>query len=346
MKTPTNREIALVCGVSPSTVSRALNHHYSIPESTRRRIVRVARKLGWQPNPLASAYMAHLRSTNPPSFKAILGVIVDYPMPNGVESLISHIRYSYEGFNQRARKYGYHTQVFSLQDPDFASTGILDTTLFNRNIPGFVITGLSKPRRVLSGLNWSRYAIVAMAYSMPHPQVHRVAMNVTHGFLLILKKAFALGYNHIAVVTPVEYDKRTNHGLLMPATYFQQNLKRGQSLEIFKYSQLDRKGIETVAKWLDRTRPEFAVGPGIYEAIQLLGWRIPQDIAMATFDRSPGFPEHAGLDQRYKAAGALAADVLINEITQNRRGIPSDPVEHTIRGRWVDGPTAPPRHDR
>ena len=341
MATPTYREIAEVCGVSSSTVSRALNRHHSIPKATQKRILAAAQKLGWEPNPLASAYMSHLRSTRPPSFKAILGIIVDYPAPNGVKDLPSHVRFQYQGFAKRAMEYGYQVRAFNLQGSEFASAGRLDSTMFRCNIPGFVITGLSHPRAILEDLNWSRYAAVSIGYSMLKPELNRVALNVTHGFKLIIDRVFELGYRRLAVAVPEEYDRRTNHGLLMPACHAKLNLKRGRSLEILKVTEKGDKEIEAIANWLRKVRPDCAVGPGVYEAINYLGWKIPEDLAMATFDRSPGFPEHAGLEQRHEEIGGLAADILISEVTHNRRGIPEDPVQHLYRGRWVDAESVP-----
>ncbi len=340
MKTPTYNEIAKACGVSSSTVSRALNNHHSIPDSTRQRIRAKAEKLGWRPNPLAAAYMAHLRSTHPPSFKAVLGVIVDYPMPNGIADLPSHIHRIYRGVEKRAAESGYTTQVFSLQNPDLTST-LLDRTLFHRNIPGFVVTGFNSPGKTLDGLNWSRYAAVAMGFSMVDPPLHRVATNVMHGFDLVLSKLFRLGYRRLCVATSASYDERTNHGVSFPVCYARQHLQPGRSLEFLVYEESGRNAIPLIARWLERHRPQVAVGTWVIDAIQELGWRIPEDIAVVTFDKSPEYPDHAGLDQRYEVSGMVAADVLITEITHNRRGIPTEPVEHLIQGRWLDGPSAP-----
>lgn len=342
MKTPTYSEIAKACGVSSSTVSRALNNHRSIPESTRDRIRDIARKMGWRPNPLASAYMAHLRSTHPPSFKATIGVIVDHPMPGGLTDLPLHIQRIYTGIERRAREYGYVVHPVSLRDPEM-TPALVDRIMFNRNIPGIILTGLSEPGNAPEGINWDRYALVAMGFSMHKPVLHRVATNVSHGFKLVIDKAFELGYRRLGVAVSREYDERTNHGVLFPVAYTQQRLAEGQALESLVYEGSGPEAIPQIAQWLERYRPDVVVGTWVAEAIQSLGWRIPEDIALLTFDRSPEFPTHAGLDQRYEASGELGADVLIKEITHNRRGIPSDPVEHTIRGTWIDGPSAPPR---
>jgi LacI family transcriptional regulator len=205
---PTYARIAARCGVNSSTVSRALNNHRSIPETTRRRIRAIAESMGWSPNPLASAYMAHLRATHPPSFKASLGVVVDFPMPRGVEDLPGHVRRIFRGAESRAAEYGYRVHAFSLRQEEMTPAK-LDRTLFNRNVPGFIITGLRQPGRMLKGLNWDRYATVATGFSLTQPQVHRVVTDVMHGFGLVIDEAFALGYRRIWVAVSDEYDRRT-----------------------------------------------------------------------------------------------------------------------------------------
>ena len=46
-------EIAKELGISPSTVSRALNNHPAISKKTKRAVVKLAKKLNYQPNLLA-----------------------------------------------------------------------------------------------------------------------------------------------------------------------------------------------------------------------------------------------------------------------------------------------------
>lgn len=342
---PTYARIAARCGVNSSTVSRALNNHRSIPEATRKRIIGIAESMGWRPNPLASAYMAHLRATHPPSFKASLGIVVDYPMPRGIEDLPGHVRRIFAGAEARAAEYGYRVHAFSLEQEEMTPAK-LDRTLFNRNIPGFIVTGLRQPGRMLKGLNWNRYATVATGFSMTKPQVHRVVTDVMHGFSLVIEQAFAMGYRRIGVAVSEEYDRRTNHGVMFPVSYMREHLARGQSLESIVFRQSDERAIPLVARWLEEHKPELVIGNFVWEAIESLGWRVPQDIAFATFDRSTEYANHAGLDQRHEVIGRVAADVLITEITHNRRGVPVDPVQHAIKGQWVDGPSAPKRSMR
>jgi len=341
MKTPTCAEIAAACGVSAATVSRALNNNPAIPKATCDRVRAVARKLGWRPNPLASAFMAHRRSTRPSSFKALLGVIVDFPVAKGISELPSHVLQTYAGFKERATEYGYGVKVISLAEPGM-TPAIVGRTMSDWNIPGFLITSMSHPGKVLHGIKWSKYALVAVGHSMTSPNVHRVIRNMPMGVKLAIERAFAMGYKRLGIAVAEEYDLRTNHGVMFPVSYMMGRLQPGQSIDIFTYrGESDPKSMDAIAAWLDKTRPELVMGMFGNEVFDRLGWKVPKDIAKVTFDKSPGFPTHAGLELRYEALGALAADVLISEIVLNRRGIPANPVEYTVPCHWVNGPSAP-----
>ena len=52
----TRLDIAQKAGVSPSTVSRALAGHPAIPDSTKKRIERIADTLGYVPSQLGKSY--------------------------------------------------------------------------------------------------------------------------------------------------------------------------------------------------------------------------------------------------------------------------------------------------
>lgn len=342
MKTPTYREIAAACGVNSSTVSRALGNHRGIPDRTRDRIRAVALKMGWRPNPLASAYMSHLRATHPPSFQAVLGLLIDAPIPHGIDYAPSHLQLIHQGMTRRAAEYGYLVRVFGMHEPGMTSQKI-DRILFNHNISGFAIAGATRARTRLEELRLDRYTAVALGFSLVKPALHRVATSMYHSTQLLLRRVFAMGYKRLAVVVGREFDNLSDHGVRFAVDDARQRLKPGQSLEMRIYDNFAEKDTEKIAAWLKECEPDMLVGSWAINALDLLGWKVPRDIGMVTFDHSPEYLEHAGLDQCYAISAEIAADVLINGVTHNRRGVPKVPVEHTICGKWVDGPSAPPR---
>ena len=59
----TIKDIARIAGVAPSVVSRALNNKYGVKESTRQRIVEIAREFGYYPNSAARSLVTRRTET-------------------------------------------------------------------------------------------------------------------------------------------------------------------------------------------------------------------------------------------------------------------------------------------
>ncbi len=55
------RRIAAEAGLSPSTVSLALRNSPKIPAATKRRIQKIAKRLGYRPDGKLTELMSHLR---------------------------------------------------------------------------------------------------------------------------------------------------------------------------------------------------------------------------------------------------------------------------------------------
>jgi len=340
---PTLRQIAAACGVNHSTVSRALNDSSRIPSATRDRIVEIARRMGWQPNPLASAYMAHLRSTHPPSFKATLGFLIDVPNLKDLNSLPGHVQFHLDGARARAATYGYTIHVANLGEPGMTPR-LADQAFRNRNVPGIIISSLDTKAR-LRHIAWRRYAAVMLGSPIAYPDLHRVQSATHRGFLMTINRAFELGYERVAVVVSEAYDRQTDHGVLFPVAYARDRLRPGRSLNVLAVSPADEHNRDRVCDWLREIKPDLIIGTDLaMAAVMELGWQVPRDIAFASVDRSPGFPHMAGFDQRHDLFGAVGIDLLVSQINSNERDIPANPILHLIHGRWADGASVPPRN--
>ncbi len=97
-------DIANELGISPSTVSRALNNHPAISKKTRNAVLKLARKRNYQPNLLALNLLK--RKTNTIGiivpeitsyfFSSIINGIKDVVKPIGVNMIIGQSNESYE----------------------------------------------------------------------------------------------------------------------------------------------------------------------------------------------------------------------------------------------------------
>ncbi|MCB0633030.1 MAG: LacI family DNA-binding transcriptional regulator [Saprospiraceae bacterium] len=94
-------DLAEELNVSPSTVSRALNDHYSIGKETKKAVRELAKKRGYRPNTIASSLRTNRSFT--------IGVLVSWINRPFISSLIS-------GVEKSAREAGYHVIISQSYD--------------------------------------------------------------------------------------------------------------------------------------------------------------------------------------------------------------------------------------
>jgi LacI family transcriptional regulator len=95
------KELAAELKLSPSTVSRALNDSYEISEATKKKVVSMAEKLNYQPNPFARSLRENKSKT--------IAVI----MPERMSSFFSKV---IDGIEEVTHQHGYHLLIYSTHE--------------------------------------------------------------------------------------------------------------------------------------------------------------------------------------------------------------------------------------
>ncbi|MBW3468109.1 LacI family DNA-binding transcriptional regulator [Arthrospiribacter ruber] len=90
--------LAAQLNMAPSTVSRALNDSYEISHATKAKVLALAKKLNYQPNPYARSLRAHSSKT--------IGVII----PERINNFFSQV---IDGLESITQEYGYHLLVYN-----------------------------------------------------------------------------------------------------------------------------------------------------------------------------------------------------------------------------------------
>lgn len=341
---PTTRQISVACGYSPAAVSHALRDSPKVSAATRKKIQSIARKMGWKPNPFASAYMAHLRAGRPSTYQASLAFLLPGPEGGRLRDQLMHIQRHFAGAEKRATSLGYELQTIWLHEPHLTARR-LNTILSSRNIPGIMMSGSS----ILTDFDLSQFASVSMGFAPAHSDICRVTVDTGDGFTMALRRTRELGYRRIAVVASDEYDNLVNYGTFRAAGYLREEwATEGADCEIlichFKTSGTHE--VAGVAAWLQNHRPDAVLGENVaWRAIHQLGWRVPQDIAFVSTDWSPDYPLIGGFDQRHELHGAIAVETVVGQINHNERGLPEVPRVILIPGGWKDALSIPARAD-
>lgn len=305
-----------------------------------------ARRMGWRPNPLASAYMAHLRRSKPLNYQANLAFLISNPESGRLSEQPTHSRSHYLGAKERAAQFGYGMEPLWLNEPLLTArrlTGILRS----RNIPGVIVPGMVSPEGILDGLGWRHFTPVALGYTSVVSRFHRVTANTSAGFMVVLENVRRLGYRKIGVVVSRAYDEQVNHGVLFPAYYIRDRWGGDCDMRICDFQGTGEADVAIIQAWLREHRPEIILGEETtWQAVRRMGWRVPQDVAFANVDVAPEYPHIAGLNQRHELHGAVAVDVLVGQLAQNERGLPEVPRVVLVPGAWSEGLSAPPAEKR
>ncbi|WP_268036718.1 LacI family DNA-binding transcriptional regulator [Algoriphagus sp. PAP.12] len=95
------KELAAELKLAPSTVSRALNDSYEISEATKKKVINMAEKLNYQPNPFARSLRENKSKT--------IAVII----PERINNFFAQVM---DGIEEIAHEHGYHLLVYSTHE--------------------------------------------------------------------------------------------------------------------------------------------------------------------------------------------------------------------------------------
>lgn len=339
----TLRDIAERLGCTRSTVSYALRNHPSIAVSTRKRVQRIARELGWRPNAKLAEHMALVRGTvQPPS--AGVALIINKP---AAALQVEHTpRLHLEGARERAVELGYQANVFNLAEVPLSAArlrGIL--TARGIHVVVYVATlGTMLPRPHLAIGRYFSTAVVGVRFPDP---AFNVAINdfasTGHTAICALQAA---GFRRPAAVLP--------RGLeAMLAWGFTGGVHTGQ-LELAEENRVPtllvgsreiyvpERSYGDILTWCGVHAPDaiFTTDP-LHLAECLATLPKARRPRLFSLDLHPGQPVQGGIDQRQRVIGAAGVDLAVAALHRGEAGIPLFQKVLQVEGRWVGSVGAP-----
>jgi DNA-binding LacI/PurR family transcriptional regulator len=149
-----------------------------------------------------------------------------------------------------------------------------------------------------------------------------------------------LGYQRIGLVTSRSTITRDKAGFLMK----QIELPAKQRVPVLLLSTGADSSLDftPLACWLKKAKPDAILSDiaSLPEMLKQMGYRIPQDIGIATTSVLDGNAD-AGIDQNSEHIGMASAEMVISQINHNYYGVPKVCSELLIEGKWVNGTTLP-----
>lgn len=183
---PTIKQIARQLNVSVSTVSRALSNHARIGISTKEKVQKLAKELGYEPNTLAI------------SFKQKKTFIIGVVLPDIKEEFFSQ---AITGIEAAATLHNY-TMLFAQSYDDLEIEKRVVGVMRKQRVDGLIIS-LSKETNNYKHLEaFEKYGIPVVCFDRVPTikNIHKVYCNLYEGTIEMLSWLYNKGYQRIALI--------------------------------------------------------------------------------------------------------------------------------------------------
>lgn len=312
-------DVAKIAGVSKTTVSRIINGNYEhTKEETRNRILQVIKELDYRPNALAKGLKS--MRTN------VIGIVLSN-LKNPFWTTVL------EGVEDTCRTLGYNLMVCnSNEDPKMEEQYITEFRM--RQVDGIVINPTARNMELYQRLIESKYPLVVVNRKIPDIQVQNIVMDNVKGATLAVHQLLRNGRKRVAAF--VYRNLNVSTWTERVEGYRSAMLERGfhpEDLRIFELEQQSEKTEHMIMQYL-REHPDtdaiFSTNNmmtlKIMKAVKELGLRIPDDIAIVSYDETV-WSEHLDpplttISQPGQEMGKLAAKMLIKMVNAKRQPKP------------------------
>jgi LacI family transcriptional regulator len=328
------KQVAAAAGVSEMTASRALRNAPRVSATTRAKVLKVAKKLGYQPDPTVVRLMHQLR--RPKTERANIAMV----WFEGRDQSFSTMKIMVAGATARARKFGFNLSHHAVNAyPDGAS---LCRVLRQRGIEGIILVAMT----VVDGLAdknampWDQFAWTVVGLGYQGPALNRVHFDQFRTATTILRQVTTLGYRRPGWV--VETDTHTRMEGAWRGAFMAQAEDAPDAARRFRLSSPDFQETN-LADWIRDERIDAVVlstANAKFLSGQISAGTVPP-VGIALMDWQPAEKAFAGYDQRYDVLGAHAVDALAALLYRNERGIVASPKEIVHLGDWHPGPSLP-----
>lgn len=305
----TIKELSLKCGVSVSTVSKALNGYHDISESTKELVIKTANEMGYFPD--ANARALKKRKT------CNLGVLYIDSSNQGLRN--EYFAHILAAFKEKAAKQGYDITFIEHNIGNRKMTYLEHCR--HRNFDGIcIVCAEFSDSEVLELVN-SDFPVVTIDHAF-NDAISILSDNI-QGMRHLAEYIVSQGHTKIAYIhgtkSSVTHNRLVSfnnvmreHNITIPEEYFVEGVYRSAQ----KTEELTRKLL------MLQNKPTCIIAPDDYSAIgamnaaRRLGLRIPEDISIAGYDGIPVAqalePNLTTVRQDAEKIGTEAAKQLIN----------------------------------
>jgi DNA-binding LacI/PurR family transcriptional regulator len=344
MPLPTGRGLAALAaaaGVSKSTASRALNGRSSTASVTRVRILALAEKMGFRPNPYLRTLMTQVRERGALPYKATLAWVDCHPDPESWRGEPVNSTF-WEGAKERADALGYTLSRFTVASPRLTPDRLTNMLLARGihgalivNTPHYLQDGMTPPLRM------QELASVLIGSHTALPGLNFAINDTNATARLACRQLRRLGYRRIGLLTSRHVELCVDYGFV--GGYASVLGEHGESFPAPVLYLGLYESPEPIVAWIRKHKLDAVLvtyRPKIMAELASCGLKVPEDLGLATTDWSSHPPQLSGVDQQHTAVAAAAVDLLDAQLQRNQIGLQPQPHGALIEGLWHVGESA------
>ena len=297
------RQVAETAGVSHMTVSRVLNAHPSIKESTRDKVLLAVEQLGYQRNVAARA-LALQRTLR-------IGAVVETEAEFGPASALRAIHRS-------ARRRGYSVSSIALDEDDSADPGRALQQLLALGIDALCLV-MPRSASVAAVRAASLDVPVLVVKPEREAELLRVCVDQQLGITMAVDHLAALGHRDALYVSgPMDWlDARARERAFRARTrswgMTERPMIAGDWSADFGYDFA--VSLERLPEYTAIVAANDEVALGIVHGLHDRGLRVPDDLSVVGFDDAPfsrhSIPPLTTVRQPFETLGTTVVDVLL-----------------------------------
>ena len=332
------RDIAKAAGISNAAAGFALQNRPKVGRATRERVLRIAKQLGYAPDPRLAVMMTSVRKARTKEFLPIAWL-------NAHSEEDAWQKYKFlspylEGARERGSQLGYRLEEIWLRQPGMTMKRI-SQILDQRGVEGVIATHHARHFR----LNWDHLAGVALEHTVLAPRLHQVTTDFFSNYLLAIKMLRRAGYQRIGICLAESIDRRTSHAIRAMTHYLESTRPKSKQIPPFIYlgesDEAWRTTRQQMIAWLRCHQPDVIVGHDnrLERYVKEAGFRVPGDMGVVHLATDDDVSDWAGIFSNRKAIGAAALDWVVSLIQNRQFGVPDTALHTSVKGTWHLGRT-------
>jgi LacI family transcriptional regulator len=333
-------DIARAAGVSRVTACYVMRNHPGPSQATRERILKIAKRLGYNPDARIASWMAKVRDSKKKDFLPIAWI--NTHSEEGAWDRYSFLSPYLKGASARAEQLGYRIENIWAHLESIPMRRV-SQIVRQRGIEGVIITHQVRHFQ----LDWRSLAAVSLEGSLLAPRLHRVMSDLFFNLLLALKMVRRVGYRRIGICLDPIVDRNSSHACRAAAHHFHATTPKAERVApLFHNWEMGARPGETkeaaiFKAWIKREQPDVIVGHNgnLVAWSEAAGFRVPQDMGIVHIATDDDVSDWAGISSHRKQIGAAAAEWVISLLQNRQFGVPETALNMVVRGTWHGGRT-------